>query len=109
MRNARFWVYYNGGFVKLTLTPNQSVSLQSGGATDEGFSCSAETWTHCGDYVEWSLAQWGRDCDGRHEWGADYECDIMALSSYGDNVVPLPDWKKEGSGQRDYTAESMGY
>ena len=65
IKNARFWTYENGGWVKITLKPKQSLSFSHYSRDDEGHSYSNNTLTHTGKYVcnEWE--QGGRDCDGR--------------------------------------------
>lgn len=113
--NARFWVWVNGGWVKLTLRPNHDFQWATGGVADEGYSFTAEQWTHVGDGVEWESHTWGRDCDGRHESNCDVFCALDKLASVaitepreGDPPA-LPNWVRLRSGQRDYTAEACGY
>lgn len=116
-RTARFWTFWRGGFVRLRLRPGQSITLRDAAQTDEGFAACAETYRHDGDIVTCAMATWGRDCDGRHEWSADFECEISRLGDQ--RIDPMkegeqpsvytPAWRKIGSGQRDYTAEACGY
>ncbi len=70
--NARFWIYYKGDCVKITLRPGQMLDVYEGGKTDEGFS---HTWTHyhhidgtelASGIVERITHNQARDCDGRH-------------------------------------------
>lgn len=111
MRNARFWVCWRDGWVKLTLRPNQTLELHSGGPTDEGYSCTSEVYTHEGDCVRVEYSTWGRDCDGRHEWNCECVCPLDSLQAdvVEGSAIRLPVWERERSGQRDYTAEAAGY
>ena len=54
-RNARFWVYSGnaeGGWVKLTLKPGQTLTHASGGPCDEGYSYREDSWHHAGDHLQ---------------------------------------------------------
>ena len=111
-RNARFWEYINGDYVKLTLRPGQSLSWSTGYRTEEGWHSEGAQWTHTGDGVSCQSGTDGVDCDGR-------------LSTHCDSFVPLdklrerpdaeglgilfPQWEKIDGGQRDYAAEAAGY
>lgn len=80
-RNARFWVFVNGGAAKLTLRPGQTLRHGTGGPTDEGWSWGETSWTHAGDEVRREWVEDGRDCDGRQtQTGTDY-CPISRLRS----------------------------
>lgn len=117
-RNARWWDWVNDGWVKLTLRPGQSLSHQSGGPTDEGYSWSSETWEYDGRQVRNSFLATGRDCDGRHESGGACVAALGQLAVEfrpldwdrpdGDGVM-VPHWEREDRYQRDYSAEAAGY
>lgn len=112
--NARFWVYVNGGPVKLTLRPGQSLEHVTGGPTEEGWQSSATRWTHdaeCGVVArEW--AEDGRDCDGRSgSSGEDYAPYAALLTGYHDEAdgVTYPVWTETEERCYDLTAEAAGY
>jgi hypothetical protein len=63
--NARFWVFWNYGPVKLTLEPGQSLTAHRWERTDEGWSSETEIYRHEGDRVRCKAKNDGRDCDGR--------------------------------------------
>jgi hypothetical protein len=108
--NARFWVWYGGDWVKLTLRPGDRREVTGGVSTDEGYSCMSEVYEHLGDRVRSELSQWGRDCDGRYEYSSDAECPITELRAReGHDGTPIPEWRQVFAGQRDYTAEMAGY
>lgn len=115
-RNARFWVWRNG-WVKLTLTPGQVVTIRSGGPHDEGWSFCAETFEHCGQWVQSEIYEEGCDCDGRYSRGGMWECSLadlrardMARDDAPENTgIFAPAWQKTDCHQRDYAAEAMGY
>lgn len=113
VRNARFWFYWNGDFVKLTLQPEQVIELHHSEPTDEGYSAKYEYLRHEGDgvYNEWERS--GRDCDGRHSEGGRLFCslDKLATRMVGENDnVPSPDWEKIGRDRvYDQYAQLSGY
>ena len=63
--NARFWTLAHGSPVKLTLRPDESLTHTEGGATDEGWTRSVETFSFDGAAVTCERLDDGRDCDGR--------------------------------------------
>lgn len=125
--NARFWVYVNGGPVKITLRPGQQLSWSCGGPTDEGWSRESETWGYdCEDHVGEVFRQWchdGRDCDGRLTREGEDVCDLADLRREwpgglddmsqaerdGWRDVRWPAWRKAKSCQYDEYAEAAGY
>lgn len=135
MKNARFWIWHNDGWVKLTLTPGESARFGTGGSHEEGYHC--EDWCYEydaeGQSVVCHSVAWGRDCDGPYRrfaksycpltelksrsmfeecgrlfWCPFYEMDLVMPSS-SDYGIYCPEWRKESSFQRDYYAEAMGY
>lgn len=110
-RNARFWVYWNGGYVKLTLCPDQDLTAWAGGPTEEGFSQTLITWTYESEdsMIVQNGVTYGRDCDGRHEHTWELECRVEALKANWHAGLQVPDWTKVRTGQRDYAAEAAGY
>lgn len=120
--NARFWVWENDGWIKLTLKPGQTLRWVSGGSTDEGYSNDYHSWEYDTEegVVIADYANESRDCDGRHSYHATSNCligDLQALppvtadpENYVDEIpVPRPDWRRGASSQRDHYAEAMGY
>jgi hypothetical protein len=110
-RNARFWVYYNDGYCKLTLRPGQEVTLGRRSADEEGYSFHVATWTHEGDHVHLGFAHGGRDCDGPISHGGELTCPLDRLAADLDEEMGIyrPDWQREAAWQRDEYAESAGY
>jgi hypothetical protein len=111
IRNARFWVWHRGGWVKLTLTPHTVLHHTHGGPTDEGSSWEADKWTHTGDGVEWEWNSWWRDCDGTTEDGGELFAPLDRLAAEETlSGTMIPDWSKIGRGyHRDQIAEDAGY
>lgn len=113
MKNARFWTWVNDGFVKITLTPGQSLTHESGGPTEEGWWYSSTTWeTHDDEHIRRKWSSEARDCDGRMDRYGDDIChvnELMFHDAYSDPTIQLPNWVEERAYQRDHTAESMGY
>lgn len=119
-RNARFWTFENGGPVKLTLKPGQSLSHSSGGPDDDGWHWEGCTWTHEGDHVHREWGSRGKDCDGILERYGEDVCHLDDLRTYEPCVtdeelatkylgVLWPHWDHQSSGQYDQYAEMAGY
>lgn len=114
-RNARFLVWCNGQFTKLTLRPGQVLNWSQGQATDEGWSRQSESWEHCGDRVEVQFLDEGRDCDGylSHFYEGACPLDRLAASPRIDDAtgepVDVPEWIEINAYQRDESAEAAGY
>ncbi len=109
--NARFWVLGpSASPVKLTLRPGQRLTWGQCEPTDEGWSAERETWKHMGEYVRAQHESDGSDCDGRLSTWSEGECHLNELRA-GNRIDGLrfPAWERGDGGQRDYTAEAMGY
>lgn len=112
--NARFWVYWNGGWVKLTLRPRQTLRAFEFHHTDEGWSSESEEWFFDGSTVwrEWSSC--GCDCDGRLDRYGEDQCplhllhDCESVDSF-ENGIKYPSWERVTAGQYDQNAELAGY
>ena len=106
---------WNGGLVKITLRPGQSLSWETRGPTDEGWSAEGYTWTHAGDVIECEGWSDGRDCDGRLSSYAESVCSLDELQAgnepYAEDCegIRYPRWERVDAGQRDYQAELAGY
>lgn len=120
MKNARFWIYMNGGPVKITLKPDQTLEHFQGGRCEEGWSSETTSWEYEDGVVRQERCSDGRDCDGRLTTYGEIVCPLDSLSAgnvpYTDGDEPTtwagviwPDWQKESSYQRDEYAEAAGY
>ena len=112
---AKFWVFYRDGWVKLHLRGDQVLHHTYGGPTDEGWSRHTETWwldSEQGTVVN-QYEDDGADCDGRLSRSGTVVCPLDKLAAFklDEDDAPglLPEWKQVRSGQRDYSAEAMGY
>ena len=126
-RNARFWVWWHDGWVKLTLRPDQSVEAGYNRTTDEGWCSWRERWSFDGDKVTREAKSDGVDCDGRLTRFHTDECHVYQLAVVphqkqtpwiegvgcefvDDPDAPLtPDWQNVSASQRDQYAEMAGY
>lgn len=116
---ARFWIYHNGGPVRITIKAGSPFETCEGGPTDEGYSYFRTTYTleTDADGQPAVIREWeddGRDCDGRlTRYGTDYallsELKAGNESEGFDFVLNYPLWHKISSRQRDEYAEMMGY
>jgi hypothetical protein len=117
MKNARFFDWINGDWVKITLAPGQTLKHWKWTPTDEGYHAEENTWTHNFDHVTATNATDGRDCDGRHSTEQTATCPLADLAAKDchheeGRSAPThkrPAWQHGGSSQRDHTAESMNY
>jgi len=113
--NARFWVLVNDGWVRLSLGVGQVLEHTEGGPHDEGYSYTGTAWKREGHgregFVDVSHTTRSRDCDGPLDTYSNAQCRVDALEDHPsfDGEVPVPDWEKVSSYQRDYFAEAMGY
>lgn len=126
-RNARFWIFHNLDWIKLTLRPGQTLEFASGGPTEEGYSYHAQHYEFDTDdgLIRCTEHDNYRDCDGPGERTISYVCPIDQLAAreaepvtewIGGKIVDTgetrpdrPDWQEERSYQRDVYAEQMGY
>lgn len=114
-RNARFWVWECGGWVKLTLRPGQSLSYAWFRTADEGWDSERVTWSHTGNAVECESDSSGADCDGRLDRSSLVSCPLAELQSdpvEADNSgrsIFRPNWERVSASQRDHFAEAAGY
>lgn len=109
-KNARFWQFLNGDFVKMTLAPDRELTWTEAYATDEGFHRETITWTHEGDHVEIEVHTRSSDCDGPLTTHDEGFCTLDQLATWQtDDGMMLPTWQWGKSWQRDAFAEAMGY
>ena len=124
-RSVRFWIHCpgncDGGFVRLTLRPGQSLTRYKKWRHEEGWSSECDTWEYDADLgiVTWSTGTDGCDCDGRLSSGVEWICPIAdlaaeqpndyCLDNYNCLGIMLPAWVEENAWQRDYEAEKVGY
>lgn len=112
MKNARFWVFVNSGYVKLTIPPGVTLSHSMGGQTGEGAHWEATRWEYEDGVVTEEWDEWGSDCDGRYERYVSRSCPVTELTwdvSMSDGVPDRPNWIVRDHTQRDHTAEAAGY
>lgn len=107
--NARFWVFVNCGWVKLTLRPMERVQWHTARRTDEGFRCETWGWSYGGRVVTQDRHEMETDCDGRHEHGELATCREDELVWDAEDFPPTPRWRYADLYQRDHTAEAAGY
>ena len=115
MKNARFWIFVNNSYAKITLEPGQVLTHEQGSSNEEGWSYELVKFTYPSDeevvYQEWE--QESQDCDGRHQIDGESCCPIIQLAvnePYGDKGFLLPDWgKSRDSVVYDQYAEMAGY
>lgn len=118
--NARFWDYCNGGWVKLTLKPGESLSWHKYTPTDEGHQFIQQNWIHNEDFVSYVEYSAGRDCDGLMEYHTTQRAKLNELHSKPafielpdgraePGAFQIPNWVLVSGSQRDHSAEAMGY
>ena len=67
IKTARFWIWWNDGWVKITLRDGQSVRYGRFGYHDEGWESEEEQIKREGDWLHRVTHTDGTDCDGRLE------------------------------------------
>lgn len=126
--NARLWHYVSGaGYVKLTMRPGESITIRSGGPTDEGYSYTEETYDYDVEAgtVTLTTDTRARDCDGPLDTLHVCSCPIDQLHARSmaevfdaeswpeehkaAQGIYTPNWQRLSASQRDYYAESMNY
>ena len=121
-RRARFWVFVNMDWVKITLRQSHSLSHFISQPTEEGYHHEATTWTFEGRLVTREWTDGGRDCDGYIERAGRSVChleDLHAEPAYDEGTLTAyhnqqhihrPLWEDDGNGYvRDEFAEAAGY
>ena len=108
---ARFWIYWNGGIVRIALRRGETVSLFAAHKHEEGFSSTEETYRLSGDSVSREIYTNSRDCDGPHSEHVREVCRLDRLAEvYNEYVrISYPAWETKRARQRDDYAERMGY
>lgn len=112
MKNARFHVYVNGGYVKLTLRPGQSLQWAKSEWNGEGSSWQWDKWENDNGVVINTYASGGRDCDGIHREGGARHCAIDKLkgeADYEDSSILKPEWINGAAEVYDQYAELANY
>lgn len=111
-KNTRFWHYWNGAFVKLTLKPGQKVSMESWRRTEEGFDSRAATIRLCPESGELQMNSYmdARDCDGP----ISSESYLVATEFFEQKdddgtMVKTPVWNEKRHSIQDVYAQMMGY
>lgn len=109
-RNVRFWDWVNGGWVKITLAPDATLSRRTGGPDREGWWYTAETWAYdrADGTVTYTSFTESRDYDGRIDSYTEFVVPTDELNYRADRPAH-PNWRRTEFHQRDYTAEAAGY
>lgn len=111
-RNARFWTWENGDWVKITLKPGQALGYGYHYGTEEGYASGSVSWEHAGDHVVREYTRNERDCDGLYTGGGVHVAPLDKLAEVGSEIGILrPEWTEDRSNtwQRDHSAEAAGY
>jgi hypothetical protein len=92
-------------------TTSPSISIETGGPTDEGFHSSSTEWELVEDEgrVLKTSETDSRDCDGPHQSYRLEACPLTDLHARASNDRLLPAWKTVNAHQRDHFAEAAGY
>ena len=111
---VRFWEFQNDDWVKLTLKPGQVLEHYHCERHEEGYSYEHVTWelSEDGKTLFRESNSGGQDCDGRMSYSNECEASTNKdtwVDCYDFEGEVRPDWNRVKSGQRDYSAEAMGY
>lgn len=111
MKQARFWDFYNGA-VRIKINAGETLHHSHGGATDEGYSWEAVSYSFDGETVICEYATQARDCDGRYDRSGVSVCRFDQLGAgYNDEELGAryPAWQEGVHSERDHSAEAMNY
>jgi len=112
-KNARFWNWVNGAYVKLTLEPGQVLNWHNCEGHEEGWSSYEESWelSSDGEVIVREYMSDGTDCDGRLSSGGTMiaSADGSTFRDYAGEGYFCPDWVDDDRWQRDQSAEAAGY
>jgi hypothetical protein len=106
---ARFWIWVNGGPVKLTVQQGKHLLWEGGGPTEEGARYMEYTWILDGALVTEFKHYEESDCDGYIQSYTRRSCSIFRLREYEGDGTHYPEWQTEDTRYRDHSAERMGY
>lgn len=113
--NARFWLYWQGSAVKLTIEPWTAIHFERHYFNGEGYSMDAEIIRHLGNHLVREITHRGHDCDGEHATYQELVCDMRDLDAnepFNPNEDPtlrFPEWHQESSEVYDQFARAAGY
>ncbi len=112
-QNARFLIFVNDGFVKVTLRDGQALHWSKAWHNGEGWSAEGLSLSYDGGIVRRVDFTDGTDCDGRLSTTVETECDCGKLAgrdvSLDGERWRLPQWEEVNSSQYDQFAEMAGY
>lgn len=103
-RNARFWVWENMDWVKLTIPPGGQIERYFRCRTDEGWASNYTKWTFDGHTVGRYVCDDGADCDGRLSYEHYAVCPVDQLHVVSVDGIERPDWQFKKRSQIDYQA-----
>jgi hypothetical protein len=123
VKTARFWVWVNDGWVKLSIPPGQCLTWSEAHPTDEGWSGQSQCWTNTGEEVILEWTDEGRDCDGFISHEGTSTCPIEQLrardmyspETWGGDPptenkgIFAPEWEHDRHSVYDEEAVKAGY
>jgi hypothetical protein len=109
--NARFWVVYKGGLIKLTLKPGEVVTLYHYQRTEEGYSAETFSYRFNNGVLTLNYSDEGRDCDGYISRGISRTCEFDELQYRwcDQDQVAFPNWIDQDTEVYDESAVRAGY
>jgi hypothetical protein len=107
---ARFWLWENGGWVRIKIKAGQTLHWSRSQATDEGWSGVGLRLEFDGEIVRRECVNDGRDCDGRLTEVSEAECPVHLLAAWrADDGVMCPEWSDIGGSRYDEYAQAANY
>lgn len=121
---ARFWVYLERGWVKLSIPHGKTLRWGSSSADEEGFHSCYHEWSYHSE-VTWYEGLSGRDCDGRYSNEKTVSAPVKDLAadpargfigrwngkkwSEHWEKPATPKWSRHEELCHDYSAQKAGY
>lgn len=108
--NARFMIFLNGSWVKITLRPGELLQWEKREPTEEGWRLEHQSYSFDGYIVTYTHVSDGRDCDGRLIERRELVCGLEELQGHITREGwRMPLWDKRQVSIYDEYAQRMGY
>ena len=107
--NARFWMYWNHDFVKITMRQGQTIHLHTSEPTEEGYHFDERFFDFDGYHVFQEYHYGGRDCDGVTTYTGERTATLETLGDTHPDFFGYPEWEEGRCEVYDQFARMMNY
>ena len=113
---VRFWIWWKGSPVKLTIVGDSEIEMGHSEPTEEGFASWYEKYWIEDGYLHNETCSSGRDCDGYIENHAEWRCPLdklradVCMDLHDEHVdMAFPQWERVTASVYDQEAQKAGY